>query len=987
MAIQFGDSFSGTISADAFRGTLNASDLTQGTIPAARFPTSGVNATAIGDGSVTNTEFQALSTVTSNIQTQLNNRVVVNTAFATLTSTGDLTIADRIAHSGDVDTAIRFSSNDTVSVDTAGTEKLRITSAGNVGIGAITPSERLTVSGNISATGRIFGTGWLQINSDIGATTEGGQLTLMDSSGVGAWEIDNRSQSFRIFRDKGVNDITAINILNTGNVGIGATSPNQRLTVSGNISASGDIFASGNNNTLNRLTVTGNSSFGQAISANSTIRSLTETFDVNKLPVTSNAQVVYNLASFRYNTSNFTGAIVFTAPVLLETIMHWMEIDGFFYNNVGPFKCVIQGYKTSIWNTTGLYKQLLSDYDIPMFWGVAPNGNSCLILSGTDLDWPQIHITKAMFSHSNGGNTSYSERWSVSAVNTLDGFTGLSAIPTVTKFKDLTITESGVVDVNSVNAALRITQRGSGNALVVEDSTTPDTTPFVITSAGNVGIGTTTPADTLTVQKAGGIGGILVNNGYEAGVQLNSTGAGGVQWDILSSPTVSPLLSGTLSFYNRTFANVNPTLVIAPSGNIGVGVQSPEAKLHVRSNGGVYTNPASNNNSTIYVENLNTTSTGNAIVAVRTNGANAGDPFISYDINGVIGWSTGIDNSDGDKFKIANSWSNVDTTTRLTIDSSGNVGVGATSPTAKLDVRGGNIYLNGQLSFANNSGVPFLDNWIGRYNDGTTDWLHIGGITTSSVRRIGMYANLIYLEGNVGIGTTTPTAKLDVVGQMRLQASATASAATQIPVFTASPASTSQTLATRTPAEILADGGISLYMPAGAVQAFARSTAPAGWLVCDGTIIPTTGTFQGVNASLLQTLRTLLATNFGATGQLPNLQGQFIRGLTTNLTTTSRDPLSASRVLGNVQSDIVRSHTHTGTTDTGGAHAHNTNIVIGSTGAGSALMAANAAANEFPTGRIAVQSGGSHNHSFTTSSTGDLETRPVNIALLYCIKY
>lgn len=56
---------------------------------------------------------------------------------------GDLTIADKIVHSGDTNTAIRFPAADTVTVETAGTERMRITSAGNVGIGTTTPASPL----------------------------------------------------------------------------------------------------------------------------------------------------------------------------------------------------------------------------------------------------------------------------------------------------------------------------------------------------------------------------------------------------------------------------------------------------------------------------------------------------------------------------------------------------------------------------------------------------------------------------------------------------------------------------------------------------------------------------------------------------------------------------------------------------------------------------------------------------------------------------
>ena len=52
-----------------------------------------------------------------------------------------------------------------------------------------------------------------------------------------------------------------------------------------------------------------------------------------------------------------------------------------------------------------------------------------------------------------------------------------------------TVNGSFGVSANSSSDALRITQLGAGNALVVEDSTNPDATPFVVDSNGNVQIG------------------------------------------------------------------------------------------------------------------------------------------------------------------------------------------------------------------------------------------------------------------------------------------------------------------------------------------------------------------------------------------------------------------------------------------------------------------------------------------------------------------
>lgn len=58
---------------------------------------------------------------------------------------GDLTIADKIVHSGDTNTAIRFPTADTVTVETNGVERVRVDSSGNVGVGTSSPSVPLTV--------------------------------------------------------------------------------------------------------------------------------------------------------------------------------------------------------------------------------------------------------------------------------------------------------------------------------------------------------------------------------------------------------------------------------------------------------------------------------------------------------------------------------------------------------------------------------------------------------------------------------------------------------------------------------------------------------------------------------------------------------------------------------------------------------------------------------------------------------------------------
>jgi len=67
-----------------------------------------------------------------------------------ITSTSDLTIPDKIIHSGDTNTAIRFPAADTVTFETAGTERFRIDSSGRLlfGISSSTRETSLVLQGN-----------------------------------------------------------------------------------------------------------------------------------------------------------------------------------------------------------------------------------------------------------------------------------------------------------------------------------------------------------------------------------------------------------------------------------------------------------------------------------------------------------------------------------------------------------------------------------------------------------------------------------------------------------------------------------------------------------------------------------------------------------------------------------------------------------------------------------------------------------------------
>lgn len=75
------------------------------------------------------------------------------------------------------------------------------------------------------------------------------------------------------------------------------------------------------------------------------------------------------------------------------------------------------------------------------------------------------------------------------------------------------VTSAMYVDTDSTDPAVRITQRGTGYAIRVEDSTNSDITPFVVDNDGKVGIGTDAPNKALTVVGDVSATGTMYTNG------------------------------------------------------------------------------------------------------------------------------------------------------------------------------------------------------------------------------------------------------------------------------------------------------------------------------------------------------------------------------------------------------------------------------------------------------------------------------------------
>ena len=264
-----------------------------------------------------------------------------------------------------------------------------------------------------------------------------------------------------------------------------------------------------------------------------------------------------------------------------------------------------------------------------------------------------------------------------------------------------------------------------------------------INGSGNVGIGTTAPGAVLHIG--------IATSGNQKLLQIGEPGFVGTYGLVLRGDSAD----GVFKWYglNNSVETTNPILSMnRANGNVGIGTASPQTALEI------FKSTASGKN-ILHVYNNSAGASSTVGIGWSENSANNGN-YNSYlytvrtPTNEVR-----LDATTDKRFVIRTGTGGSDPTERMTVLSGGNVGIGNTAPSYKLEVETGS---------GDADGIRVRDSAVGVWTDIRRRYIEcVGGDfwinsqSSSLDLRTGNSSRLfINTSGNVGIGTISPNAKL-----------------------------------------------------------------------------------------------------------------------------------------------------------------------------------------------------------------------------------
>ena len=381
-----------------------------------------------------------------------------------------------------------------------------------------------------------------------------------------------------------------------------------------------------------------------------------------------------------------------------------------------------------------------------------------------------VRVTGAYYDSNNSPGTSGQI---LSSTVTGTGWVGGSGLPGGPYLPLAGGTLSGNLTITKSSAMMKVSEAGGGDIRIVAGGSTGyvgtynntsmqilqnGSNAIFIDTSKNIGIGTTSPSDKLHVSA----GAIRLDNFYQ--LRWGGTGTG-----------IYGHSSQGLNFYTDSGTT---RLKIENSGNVGIGTTSPAKTLDI--NGDVYINSNYPSNAAASDLTIGKTTTGDHGLTIVTGASNTAGIFFA-------------DNNNNDAGRIRYQHSNnsmrfeTNRAEKMRITSDGNVGIGTTSPSTNLEIVTSNPS-NG-INLTTNTG----NLWGVLLNTNSNDFpvgklaLKFGSNETASItarsnemRIGGSQMNITFYtsssekfrvdtNGNVGIGTTSPGAKLSVNGNVKIE--------------------------------------------------------------------------------------------------------------------------------------------------------------------------------------------------------------------------